>query len=263
MCLPPCSRQAPPSPHTTPGRHCPSFATSPSPPPLPPFVFLVSHFSSSPLSPTSAPPQGVLSTSKPAAAATQACEPITEAGVARLFDEWNQKLVRKLPQRERFSQPHATQGFLPGLAHSLSTPLPSLSFSLSQVTGTPKDVADMYWANGSVLLATLEDKPLITPAEKEAYFVEFQAKKPSGKINERIIELGCNLATDSGVYTFTLGATDPPTKVPARYTYTYTFDPAQKKWKISTHHSSKLPSAATKPAPAPAPTNASAAPASV
>lgn len=117
----------------------------------------------------------------------------------------------------------------------------------------------MYWAKGSVLLATLEDKPLVTPAEKEGYFVEFQAKKPIGKINERLIELGCNVATDAGIYTFTLRNTDPPTKVPARYTYTYTFDPALKKWKISTHHSSKLPSLAKAPAATPAPTPAAAA----
>ena len=92
------------------------------------------------------------------------------------------------------------------------------------------------------------------------------ANKPSGVINERIIELGCNSATDAGIYTFTLGATDPPTKVPARYTYTYTFDPSVKQWKITTHHSSKLPSSATAAAAAPAPApaaNASAAPASV
>ena len=96
--------------------------------------------------------------------------------------------------------------------------------------------------------------------------MEFMAKKPVGKINERLIELGCNQAIDAGVYTFTLHNTDPPTKVPARYTFTYTFDPKVKQWKISTHHSSKLPSAgkaataAAAAAPAPAP--AQAAPAS-
>jgi hypothetical protein len=185
------------------------------------------------------------------------------SGVARLFTEWNEKLVN----------------------------------------GTPRDVANMYWAKGSVLLATLEDEPLVTPEQKEKYFVDFQSKKPTGAIDERLIELGCNTATDAGVYTFTLRNTEPPTKVKARYTcvdvffffffvsflsvffmlqrprlpplishsflsflsfplsengqptnsYTYTFDPKVKQWKISTHHSSKLPSAASKPAAAPAP----------
>ena len=74
------------------------------------------------------------------------------------------------------------------------------------------------------------------------------AKKPVGKINERLIELGCNQAIDAGVYTFTLHNTDPPTKVPARYTYTYDISsPNQDDWKITSHHSSGMPE---KPAPA-------------
>lgn len=59
----------------------------------------------------------------PAPGATQNCEPVTKAGVERLFTEWNDKLVN----------------------------------------GSPKDVAAMYWPKGSVLLATLEDDPLVTP----------------------------------------------------------------------------------------------------
>jgi len=167
----------------------------------------------------------VLAPTEPAPDATEKCEPVTETGVARLFDEWNAALVN----------------------------------------GTVKDVADKYWDKGSVLLATLEDEPLATRESKEKYFTDFKAKKPSGKINERLIELGCNTATDAGIYTFTLDSTDPPSKVVARYTYTYTFDPKLKQWKITTHHSSKLPSAAAKAAakaPEPA-ANATAAPASV
>lgn len=163
-----------------------------------------------PIQPTS---QVLLSPVQPAPAETEKCEPVTEEGVARLFDEWNEKLVN----------------------------------------GTPTDVANMYWAKGSVLLATLEDEPLVTPEQKVAYFTDFQKKKPSGKINERLIELGCNEATDAGVYTFTLKNTEPPTQVKARYTYTYSFNPTLKQWKITTHHSSKMPSAAAKPAAAPAP----------
>ena len=113
------------------------------------------------ISPSLHPFQATLSETEPAPARTETCEPVTEEGVARLFDEWNSALVN----------------------------------------GTADDVVDRYWAKGSVLLATLEAEPLVTPEQKKGYFEEFQAKKPSGKINERLIELGCNTATDAGIYT--------------------------------------------------------------
>ena len=58
----------------------------------------------------------------------------------------------------------------------------------------------------------------LTPAEKEDYFHHFLEKGPSGEINLRMIDIGCNSAADAGVYTFTFSKTG--TKVSERDTYT-------------------------------------------
>ena len=103
-------------------------------------------------------------------------------------------------------------------------------------SGNPKNVVALY-DEGSILLPTVSNKPRLTPAEKEDYFVHFMTNKPVGKIDMRHIQIDCNKAVDSGLYTFTFGKTGQQVK--ARYTYTYRWD--GKQWKISSHHSSALP----------------------
>lgn len=103
-------------------------------------------------------------------------------------------------------------------------------------TGDPHKVVANY-AVRSVLLPTVSNKPRLTQAEKEDYFQHFLENKPTGKINSRTIEIGCNSAVDSGLYTFTFGTTGAQVK--ARYTYTYHWD--GKQWLITSHHSSAMP----------------------
>jgi uncharacterized protein (TIGR02246 family) len=103
-------------------------------------------------------------------------------------------------------------------------------------TGNPREVAANY-ADKSVLLATLSNKPRVTREEKIDYFEHFLENKPSGKINWRTIKIDCTTAIDIGLYTFTLGKTGQEVK--ARYTFTYKWD--GKQWLISTHHSSMMP----------------------
>jgi uncharacterized protein (TIGR02246 family) len=103
-------------------------------------------------------------------------------------------------------------------------------------TGDPHKVAANY-AERSILLPTVSNKPRLTVAEKEDYFHHFLADGPSGKIDLRSIELGCNSAVDAGLYTFTFAKTG--TVVNARYTYTYRWDGSQ--WLITSHHSSAMP----------------------
>jgi uncharacterized protein (TIGR02246 family) len=103
-------------------------------------------------------------------------------------------------------------------------------------TGDPQKVVANY-APRSVLLATVSNKPRLTPAEKEDYFVHFLESKPVGQIDSRTIEIGCNTAVDAGLYTFTFGKTGEQVK--ARYTYTYKWD--GKSWLITSHHSSAMP----------------------
>jgi uncharacterized protein (TIGR02246 family) len=103
-------------------------------------------------------------------------------------------------------------------------------------TLNPDNVVKLY-AQDAVLLPTVENGPLIGHAPIRGYFVHFLENKPSGKIDERTIRIGCNVAFDAGLYTFTYGNQNPPT--PARYTYIYEYDGGR--WLIAHHHSSKRP----------------------
>ena len=103
-------------------------------------------------------------------------------------------------------------------------------------TGDPGKVVANY-AERSILLPTVSNKPRLTPAEKEDYFRHFLKKHPSGKIDLRQIEIGCNMAVDSGLYTFTFAKTGEV--VSGRYSFTYRWDGSQ--WLIISHHSSAMP----------------------
>lgn len=127
---------------------------------------------------------------------SQSCAAIDEAGVAALFERWNQSLQ----------------------------------------TGKPEVVVKNY-AERSILLPTLSGVNRITKVEKEDYFDHFLVAKPQGRVTERQITLGCNMAVDSGIYTFHMGSSGKD--VGARYTYTYQWD--GRDWLIVSHHSSVLP----------------------
>jgi uncharacterized protein (TIGR02246 family) len=103
-------------------------------------------------------------------------------------------------------------------------------------TGDAHKVVANY-AERSILLPTVSNKPRLTPAEKEDYFQHFLENGPSGKIDLRMIDIGCNSAVDAGLYTFTFAKRGD--KVSARYTYTYRWD--GKQWLINSHHSSAMP----------------------
>ena len=103
-------------------------------------------------------------------------------------------------------------------------------------TGDPHKVVANY-AERSILLPTVSNKPRLTAAEKEDYFHHFLENKPVGRIDSRSVEIGCNSAVDAGLYTFTFGTTGAQVK--ARYTYTYKWDGSQ--WLITSHHSSAMP----------------------
>lgn len=108
-------------------------------------------------------------------------------------------------------------------------------WNASLQTGDPKKVIANYGEH-SILLPTLSNQPRLTPEEKEDYFEHFLQKKPVGKIEFRDLELDCNTAVDTGLYTFTFG---DGTQAKARYTFTYRWN--GKQWLITSHHSSLLP----------------------
>ena len=106
----------------------------------------------------------------------------------------------------------------------------------SLMTGDPKKVVSNY-SEHSILLPTVSNKPRLTAAEKEDYFHHFLEKRPSGRIDMRFIEIGCNMAVDAGLYTFTFGETGE--QVSGRYSFTYRWNGSE--WLIIEHHSSVMP----------------------
>ena len=103
-------------------------------------------------------------------------------------------------------------------------------------TGDPHNVVANY-SERSILLPTVSNKPRLTPEEKEDYFHHFLENRPSGNIDLRFVVIGCNTATDAGLYTFTFAKTGAV--VSGRYSYTYRWDGS--KWLITSHHSSVMP----------------------
>lgn len=94
-----------------------------------------------------------------------------------------------------------------------------------------------YYASRSILLPTVSNKPRLTPEEKEDYFHHFLENQPSGKIDMRHIQIGCNTALDAGLYTFTYAKNGKA--ISGRYSFTYHWD--GKDWLITSHHSSAMP----------------------
>lgn len=106
----------------------------------------------------------------------------------------------------------------------------------SLLSGDPAQVVANY-AEDAILLPTVSNQPRLTQAERQDYFEHFLADKPSGQIDLRRIETGCNSAVDAGLYTFTFARTGA--SVSGRYSYSYRWDGEQ--WLITSHHSSKMP----------------------
>ena len=103
-------------------------------------------------------------------------------------------------------------------------------------TGDPAKVVENY-ADRSILLPTVSNKPRLTREEKEDYFVHFLANSPSGVIDMRHIDINGDIAVDSGLYTFTFAKTGNSVK--ARYSFAYKRE--GEKWLIISHHSSAMP----------------------
>jgi uncharacterized protein (TIGR02246 family) len=102
-------------------------------------------------------------------------------------------------------------------------------------SGDPKKVVANY-APDSILLPTVSNRARFTIAEKEDYFMHFLQRRPQGSIDDRLIEVDCNSATDAGLYTFRFS---DGSSVKARYSFAYKKINGQ--WLITSHHSSGMP----------------------
>lgn len=106
-------------------------------------------------------------------------------------------------------------------------------------SGDPEVVVALY-APDSVLLPTMADGPLHAAADKVAYFRTFLANQPTGRVTTRHTVIGDGWFVDSGMLTFHFAATQADIRV--RYTFVYALQRGE--WRIITHHSSLVPSAA-------------------
>ncbi|MCY1392776.1 Calcium/calmodulin dependent protein kinase II Association [compost metagenome] len=104
-------------------------------------------------------------------------------------------------------------------------------------TGDAHKVAALY-ADDAILLPTVSKTPRLTTDEKVDYFEHFLKDRPIGTLDTSHVQLTCNNALHTGLYTFRFAATNAEVK--ARYTFTYRWNGEQ--WLISSHHSSLLPS---------------------
>ena len=111
-------------------------------------------------------------------------------------------------------------------------------WNASLATLDPNQVAAQY-AHDAILLPTVSNKMRTNHEEIKDYFSHFLLKKPHGKIEKRTISIGCNTASDTGIYVFTLHENGKMKKVEARYSFVYEYDDDQ--WLIEHHHSSMMP----------------------
>jgi uncharacterized protein (TIGR02246 family) len=103
-------------------------------------------------------------------------------------------------------------------------------------------VAD--YAPAASLLPTIQNGPLVGSQAIGKYFDYFLKQAPAATIDTRIIETGCNIAYDIGLYSFMVNGDEPNSRKQVKARYTFIYAPVQGKWLIVHHHSSALPVAA-------------------
>jgi uncharacterized protein (TIGR02246 family) len=113
-------------------------------------------------------------------------------------------------------------------------------WNASLATKNPDAVIANY-ASDATLLPTVQNGPLVGPAAMRDYFVHFLALSPEGKIDQRVIHIGCNIAYDIGLYTFTVDGDQPGIRKQLKARYTFIYAPEHGKWLIVHHHSSATP----------------------
>src|SRR5215472_7545361 len=116
--------------------------------------------------------------------------------------------------------------------------------------GHDETAVTALYEEDATLLATLDPKPLETPAEIAGYFHKLtQNPELKATVQSEKIDLFGDAAVASGLYTFSYRKDGRLVELPARYTFVYRKTPHG--WAIVRHHSSALPEA-HQPTPPPA-----------
>lgn len=110
------------------------------------------------------------------------------------------------------------------------------NFALSSLDA--KQVAQRYWPD-AVMMPASSNSARTDAASITSFYDQFLVKRPRGHIDSRTIQTGCNMALDTGTYTFSLmndkGTTTNET---ARYTFIYQYRDGA--WKILNQQASVL-----------------------
>jgi uncharacterized protein (TIGR02246 family) len=109
-------------------------------------------------------------------------------------------------------------------------------------TGKPSEVAKNY-ADEAILVPTVSNNVRHTHPEIEDYFQRFLSLKPDGRIEEQNIQIYCDVAVNSGIYTFAVVKDGQLSDVKARFTFVY--HKVGDRWLIVDHHSSGMPEKTT------------------
>ncbi len=118
-------------------------------------------------------------------------------------------------------------------------------WNLALASLDPDAVAARYWPE-AVLLASSSNEPRTSHLLIREYFSHFLGEHPRAHVDSRSVQLGCNLAIDSGSYTFSLmSETGSVSELPARYTFVYQYRDGA--WKILHQHSSLMPDSGAAP----------------
>lgn len=113
-------------------------------------------------------------------------------------------------------------------------------FNKAWATKDPAAVTSMF-TKDAVLLATVSNKPRLTHAEIQDYFVSFLKGSPVATINTSTFKMGCDTVARLGTWTVTLTNLNSGDRsdVKARYSFLYRMEGG--KWKIDHLHSSMMP----------------------
>ena len=103
------------------------------------------------------------------------------------------------------------------------------------------DAVVLEYATNATLLPTVQNGPLTGREPIGKYFDYFLKKSPAATIDTRVIQTGCNVAYDIGLYTFMVDGNEPGSRTQVKARYTFIYEPVHGKWLIMHHHSSALP----------------------
>jgi len=95
------------------------------------------------------------------------------------------------------------------------------------------------YAPDAILLPTLSPRVRHNHDEIGDYFDFFLALSPTSEIQQESIRIYNDIATNSGIYVFTVFEDGKTFEIPVRFTFVY--KKLNDKWLIVEHHSSALP----------------------